>query len=730
MHGNMKNGCRERSVSSTIFHKLSLTNVHSPALGIIITTLLFLPALSSCDDSVVTVSGKSEDTSVTTKVTLEMPDEGGRPRQIDIFAFENSGAGHLDSYQHIRSYDSMDIEFRSQSGEKHVFICADGQRDVDGWAGVNSVESLDKIYLDLRKERRDAMCATAEGIISAGSGRPHRMELRKMAGEVVLRSIRCDFSGTGYEEETITDACVYLTNVNTQCTLTADGHITPLGTANPGGLDPEDVECFNEPDMIFRKMEEDIGLTPSYVDMSFICYPNTSLREGPGTPFTRLVIEGKVSGETFWWPIDINREEGIQEPGIHRNCRYIFDIVITRKGNKDPDTAIGKETADIIMETRPWNEKEGQVIPFHKARISLPSEEKVNDISLMIFADGELEESIWRDRTGDPDDLVFEVALVKGREYTIAALANLGCRPDIRSHMELKELTLEIPDSKGYGNGIPMAAMAEGIIWGEDEEISIGMVRMAARISLRLDRSRLSEDVVMNVRSVCIGNYPRFVSIYGPSRASSRYDVFGRGFGLDNSQCSRLNTTGRQGLSEEVYLYMPENMQGREPSDETASFVEIEIDYRSSELISYDSPLIYRFYLTDEDGCHDIERNCHYPIIVVPEGDGLSQTGWRIDKSGIGPVIPVFKMHPGEYVEGHAGDTLRIWCECYPRTAPFDPGYEELNFDKSRGIYDYRVDEDGHGVTLFLKKPGSGIVYMSAGEPINRSGMVLVKVKP
>ena len=87
-------------------------------------------------------------------------------------------------------------------------------------------------------------------------------------------------------------------------------------------------------------------------------------------------------------------------------------------------------------------------------------------------------------------------------------------------------------------------------------------------------------------------------------------------------------------------------------------------------------------------------------------------------------------MHPGNYLEGHVGDSLHIWCECYPRTSPFDIGKEELDFDRSRGIYDYRIDEDGHGVTLYLKKAGTGIIYMSAGEPINRSGMVLVCVNP
>ena len=81
-------------------------------------------------------------------------------------------------------------------------------------------------------------------------------------------------------------------------------------------------------------------------------------------------------------------------------------------------------------------------------------------------------------------------------------------------------------------------------------------------------------------------------------------------------------------------------------------------------------------------------------------------------------------------MEGHVGDTLHIWCECYPKTSPFDPGVEELEYDKSRGIYDFKIDEDRHGVTLYLKKPGTGIVYMTAYEPINRSGMVLVCVYP
>ena len=83
---------------------------------------------------------------------------------------------------------------------------------------------------------------------------------------------------------------------------------------------------------------------------------------GPGTPFTRLVIEGKIQGETFYWPLDINKEDGGY--GIGRNERYIYDITITRKGTKDPDSPVRKEDIDINFNVEKWNEKEGCEVIF------------------------------------------------------------------------------------------------------------------------------------------------------------------------------------------------------------------------------------------------------------------------------------------------------------------------------------------------------------------------------
>ena len=374
--------------------------------------------------------------------------------------------------------------------------------------------------------------------------------------------------------------------------------------------------------------------------------------------------------------------------------------------------------------------------PGYETRAVIPDEERIHDLNLLFFADGELEEALWQTDIPDGRDLSFDVRLAEGRTYSVCAIANFGKQLTIRHQEEVHKIRYELADCNGYGNGIPMSAMIEGTKVVTGRTIRMELVRMAAKISIRIDRCRLSDGVRMEVRKARIGNYPRTVSLAGPSRAASEADVFGSGFELTQEQCSALNRDEDGRSSGEASLYMLENMQGKsqgtaeDSQSGTASFIELEIDYETPELISYDSPLIYRFHIGETSESLDIERNCHYHITVIPEDDGLSGSGWKVDKSGIGPSTPVFRMQPGEYLEGKVGDTLRVWCECYPKTAPFDPGIEELEYDRRRGIYDYTIDDDRHGVTLYLKRPGSGIVYMTAGDPINRSGMVLVCVNP
>jgi hypothetical protein len=203
--------------------------------------------------------------------------------------------------------------------------------------------------------------------------------------------------------------------------------------------------------------------------------------------------------------------------------------------------------------------------------------------------------------------------------------------------------------------------------------------------------------------------------------------------------------SGPDMISGEVSLYMLENMQGElvptigsdsekvfppdDPRNGICSFIELEMEYMSESKYSSTKNLIYRFYLGDSRNNLDVERNCHYKITVRPEDDGLGDDGWRVDKSGLTDRSETaFAAYPQSYIRGDIGDKVHIWCEFSPEWAPFDVGLEYMQDDKSEGIYDYEIDADGHGATLTLTGPGTGLIYMEAGDPINDAALFIIEV--
>ncbi len=371
-----------------------------------------------------------------------------------------------------------------------------------------------------------------------------------------------------------------------------------------------------------------------------------------------------------------------------------------------------------------------------------PDEDKVSDISLMIFDEsGTAEECFWL------EDGISECStrLVTGRKYIFCACANFGYQVYVDDISELEELRYHLAYPDDYRQGIPMYAYEEVFIEEGCSEISIELKRLMAKISLRMDRSMLSDDVEMYVRSVKVGNCPRSSSVFVENRVEDEDGCFPAGFSRYGLEADDLNSTSGSGISKAVTLYMLENMQGEFGEDlesddykvfdtddhrsEVCSYIEMGLEYMSDELYSGSRGLVYRFYLGEGRNDLNIERNCHYHITVTPEDDGLAYDGWRVDKSdlhGYGP--PSFEAFPSDYIRGDIGDEIHIWCEFSPANAPFDVGVSYMEDDKAEGIYDYVIDEDGHGATLTLTGPGRGLIYMEAGEPINDAALFIIEV--
>ena len=371
-----------------------------------------------------------------------------------------------------------------------------------------------------------------------------------------------------------------------------------------------------------------------------------------------------------------------------------------------------------------------------------PDEDKISDISIMIFdEDGNAEECLW---IPDASQSV-SVSLICGNIYHIRACANFGYQIYADTIDELNEITYHLAYPDEYQEGIPMFACIDNFVAGNEDVLRLSFKRLMAKISLRMDRSLLREDVMVNVVSARIGNCPKVINVVGPSRVSNSDQCFSSGFRRGEFETDPLNISGPSMISADVSLYMLENMQGNiypeintdqekvfstdDPRSKICSYIELELEYMSRTQFSASKNLIYRFYLGDSRNNLDIERNCLYRITVRPENDGLSGDGWRVDKSGITDRGPVsFAAYPKSYIIGDIGDEIHIWCELNPPQTPFDVGIEYMEDDKKQGIYDYKIDEDGHGATLTLTGPGRGLIYMEAGDPINDAALFIIEV--
>ena len=309
------------------------------------------------------------DTACRTSTTLHITKSPYTAMQtLDIFVFRDNETRLLDCYQRVEQPEKWDGRIMSSAGNRIIRICANSRTDKNEWPLIRSMNSLEKISFNLEDESRENPVMTGEAKMPApGSNALHpglpyaEITMLPITCEIVLRSLICDFKGRPYDGEKITEAKVYLTNVNATRKLSdADGSM-PERIINAGFLNRSDLSKFRDSSLIIKHIEKSIGKDGIQEDIRLYCYPNMAEEESPGSPVTRMVIEGKVSGKTYYWPIDISRGPG---KGISGGKSYIFDVRITRKGTTDPDIPVRTEEVNIRFEEESWIEKEGYTVGF------------------------------------------------------------------------------------------------------------------------------------------------------------------------------------------------------------------------------------------------------------------------------------------------------------------------------------------------------------------------------
>ena len=266
---------------------------------------------------------------------------------LDLLFFQDGPLFRLDAYQHFDRVSGNRVTGTSSTAAEKVVILSNYPPDTYAWSSVRSLGSLADLPFRLSDEDPDAPMLYGE----SAAGTMGRVTLRPMLAKITLRSIACDFSGRAYAGERLQDVRAYLTYASQECRPFAQED-PPSSWLNAGRLDEAGTAALAHPETVLRTLTASLG-GRIYPAAGFYCYPNPSDGSSFGSPVTRLVIEGKLRGTTYYYPIDL--------PGLEADVQYRMDVTLTRAGTTDPDTpavagSIRLESQILDWDGRDWED--------------------------------------------------------------------------------------------------------------------------------------------------------------------------------------------------------------------------------------------------------------------------------------------------------------------------------------------------------------------------------------
>ena len=272
--------------------------------------------------------------SISSKSTAQTP-----PAGLDIFVFKDGAVKSLDSYSKVRP-DGFEASVLSGSGDRIVAMLSGAHLRADQIASVRCYEDLESLYVSLEDEVAGAPVMSGETVICAGEQGPWNIVLEPLLSKVEVLGLSVKLKGA-YAGRSLDNVQAYLTNVNGTCQpLRRDG-FRPVEIVNNGRLRDSDLEKLSSPELIRRapRISRQMGGETTYETFSLYCYPNDVTEESSGSPFTRLVIQGDIDGQTYYYPVPINRPGfgySSGKAGICRNVNYVMNIHITGPGSLSP----------------------------------------------------------------------------------------------------------------------------------------------------------------------------------------------------------------------------------------------------------------------------------------------------------------------------------------------------------------------------------------------------------
>ena len=318
--------------------------------------LAAVPAfLTGCEREADRCSLETEISTVCGRVVTKAEDRSWEVcRYADVFVFRDDPAGSLDSYQRADGIGRITVS--SGAGTRRAVVIGNSLLSKDEILSIRCMEDLKTLEAEFARDSPEYPIMSGETTFEAGGSCTAVLE--PIISEVCLSSLECRMEGE-HEGMRLTGVKAYLTNINGRAPLVLESGFRPSEILNFERLSETDLRRLERSSYVYSYMGDgrvaDFGY--SYGSATFYCYPNDAAEETPGSPFTKLVIEGKLDGRTQYYPIPIAREGKGGMQGIARNARYCLDVTITGPGTSDPldDVPVGSRTEQGWMTVYPSN---------------------------------------------------------------------------------------------------------------------------------------------------------------------------------------------------------------------------------------------------------------------------------------------------------------------------------------------------------------------------------------
>ena len=281
-------------------------------------------------------AGRTTVTKINVKSSSQAP-----PAGLDIFAFKDNASKSLDSYSRSMQGAPFTATVLSGGGDRIVAMLSGADLTPSQIASVRCYEDLESLFISLERENPSVPIMSGETVICAGEEGPWNVVLEPLMSKVEVVGLSVKLAGA-YAGKRLTNVQAYLTGVNASCQpLRRDG-FRPVEILNSGRLRTSDVARLSSPQLLYQapRVSREMDGEVTYQTFSLYCYPNDVREESAGSPFTRLVIQGDIDGQTYYYPIPINRPGfgfAAGREGICRNVNYVMDIHITRPGSMSPE---------------------------------------------------------------------------------------------------------------------------------------------------------------------------------------------------------------------------------------------------------------------------------------------------------------------------------------------------------------------------------------------------------